>query len=775
MTDDDKLQVNPGYAWAQLARALSGIGETAGKRVRQWTDVLAGIADGSLKVGSRQPSDKHPIWNTLEVAHGGFATGRPMAGGALLPHEQDLAARLNVPADGDARGKLNLYYLTNEGRADLAQLIESGRYRVGCPEEGALLAVYWLSENGHAEKGERVLQEISPFFGQLRFYPSPSDVALPLDAGVHVQTVGEVVGRLKERKPSREVLRMREAILVWVPAYDSLVKLFLELIDGDLPRYQEDASGSLTSGPSGAPVVVGGQLMDDVSDDWLRRAAVHLQEYTRLRNDHRLCTKPDKPKENFFRLRGYAHKLVEGHGKLGSSERADVRKILASYLTKYGTPDGTGIQSLRLTQKSNAEAPTYDKVGKILAERLSALPAELGDPLVDQRLLPLTPEERQRLGVTSEEYRWPEILKSVVLRCYHGPLEDLIERGLVGSGESLAELIPTLAANAKCSAIPDAHLRRLYTGLYEAFRKRRSLLLLHLQSQVKFHELPWVHALEGTQAGASESHLAKQVLTDVALLALKAFPQTITPNKLVKELRALAHSAGEEIPLVDELAADIFMGSFSVNFLKVAQSAARLLRGSLYEAYYEIDYAKLQSFHESGDKKWGTPVSAEFANLCESRAQLERGGRSSVAQNGKIIEQAQVVTTHNLASLFESLPLTEQLGPDGLTELAKDSFKWVCKRQQLPLKEWRTRLTNMKNCAYAWRQMVFFVSMLDAAKQQQFFEWAGHHLRAQGQELGARLSPALLRLRAVSRGEVPEGPVFYGWATGKHWLLSAKI
>ncbi len=764
MTDDDKDEVNVGFAFGQLVRALSGVGETAGKRVRQWTDVLVGIADGSLRVGSRQPTDKFPAWVTLEVAHGGFATGRPMAGGALLPHERELAVKLGALADDEGRSKLNLYYMSEEGWVALGRFMETGHYRVRCPEEGALLAVYWLSQNGHTEKVARVLEEISPFFGQLRFYPSPSEVALPLDAGVHVQTVGETVERLKNRRRSREVLRMHEALLVWAPAYDRLVKLFLELIDGDLPRYRRNSEGTLESGPCGAPVIDGGHIPEQVPEEWLRRVAAYLEEYARLRHANQLCTKPDKPKENFFRLRKYARNLIERGGKLVSPERADVRKILASYVTKYGPPDGTQLQDLRRRQRSYVEAPTYDKVGEVLAERLSGLPSELGDSLADKRLSPLTAEEKERLRV-GDDYQWPEILKSVVLRCYRGPLHELIERGLVGSSESLAELVPTLSANVKCSVISGEPLRRLYTGLYEAFRKRRSLLLLHLESQVKFHELPWVRELEGMQRGASESELAKQVLTEVALLSLKTFPQTITPNRLVKELRALVHLSGEEIPLVDELAADIFMGSFSVNFLNAAHAAARLLRGTLYEAYYEIDYAGLQRLHVNGETKWDTQVSSEFAKLCELRADLDREGRRSIPRNGAIIEQAQVLTTHNLASLFSALPLAERLGSDGLIQLTQDCFKWTCRRQQRPLMDWRAMLTNAKNCAYAWRQMVFFVSLVPRDAQRRFFEWADDHLSKYSQRSGARLSQALRGLRNSTDGRPPDGTVFYGWVT----------
>ena len=45
--------------------------------------VLSGMATGTLAVGSRTPVADTPAWVTLEVAHGGFATGRYVAEGPL--------------------------------------------------------------------------------------------------------------------------------------------------------------------------------------------------------------------------------------------------------------------------------------------------------------------------------------------------------------------------------------------------------------------------------------------------------------------------------------------------------------------------------------------------------------------------------------------------------------------------------------------------------------------------------------------------------------------
>ncbi|MBK7842034.1 MAG: hypothetical protein IPJ49_31050 [Candidatus Obscuribacter sp.] len=59
--------------------------------------------------------------------------------------------------------------------------------------------------------------------------------------------------------------------------------------------------------------------------------------------------------------------------------------------------------------------------------------------------------------------------------------------------------------------IDDPALARLFLQLYIAFRKRRSLLLLNLESQVKLEELPWLSVIapwinkDGVASSAAKS------------------------------------------------------------------------------------------------------------------------------------------------------------------------------------------------------------------------------------------------------------------------------
>lgn len=107
---------------------------------------------------------------TLDVIHGGFATGGYAAGGPLRAHESQLLARIGVAQPGTECSDLNLYFAGDDGRADLRAMLESGTFRVEVPEEAALLVASWLLEEREAGRAAVLLESIMPWFAQLRFY-----------------------------------------------------------------------------------------------------------------------------------------------------------------------------------------------------------------------------------------------------------------------------------------------------------------------------------------------------------------------------------------------------------------------------------------------------------------------------------------------------------------------------------------------------------------------------------------------------------------------------
>src|SRR5690606_17661481 len=148
----------------------------AAQRVRQWRDVVDGIAIGRLRIGSRSPVRGTPGWVTPEVVRGGFATGTFAAGGSLRSHETALAARVGLPA---RRGVLFAHHLTEVGLAELLSALDAGRYRVEVPEEAALAVVAWLARRGDRVAALELLETIGPWSDRLRFAPVPAGTMPP--------------------------------------------------------------------------------------------------------------------------------------------------------------------------------------------------------------------------------------------------------------------------------------------------------------------------------------------------------------------------------------------------------------------------------------------------------------------------------------------------------------------------------------------------------------------------------------------------------------------
>ncbi len=781
------MKANPAYAIGHLAKALTtsqahedaATHTRAGKKIEKWTKIFEGMLSGVLQVGSRTPVGGTPPWATLEVAHGGFATGELLAGGALQPHETELLARLSIAPSVPSRSALNSYFLGDEGIAELQRMLVSGCYRITVPEEGALLVVSWLLQQDRPDQARELLDQIGPFLSRLRFYPVPDPRPLTVSSLVHLQTVGQTVQALKEIKVPKVVQAQREAIQVWTPLFDRIVELFLETLEGPPPTLQTGPDGKPLRTAAGKFFIEGGWPCQHYPEGWVARARAFLKEYRQQRKRHSLCGKPEHPAENFALLRRHLQTCTRKPGQLTGRDVGMIRLILAGIATKRGLPGSARCQELRQLQARQATCTTRADLAPVLVARLSRLPQEDGLDSLEEVLAPVSEDEAICYEVPSGQ-SLTEPLGDKVRRCLTAPVEILVEMGAIPSGEVLARVTPQITAQVRSASFADPALRRLYGAIYQAFRRRRSLLLLNLESQVKFEELPWVAACNAhREDDLTVKALARQTLEQVVVLAVTAFPQQILPNKLLQEIQALAKSARLGLPLVEEVAADIFMGAFAEKFLRAAQAAGELLEGSLYERYYAISYAQVRQIDDVKSSRSAKGTSQAFVQLCMERAGELSSNRWSVARNGKIIEQEQILTTHNLAVLFGALGLGETLQPV-LEELARRCFQWICRRHQQKSGTWKALLQSVKNMAYAWRQMIFFLALAPENAGEAFLVWAADHLGKQSNEFQARFQPALTGLRRALQGLPPEEATreglasrqFLGWTTEKHWLLS---
>ena len=692
-----------GYVLTQLAHRLSN---HQSERADKWLQLLEGIESGSIEVGSRTPVQGAPKWVTLEVLTGGFASGNMLAAGPIQPHEQELMDSLGV----SQRGQLNAHFLSDAGFEKLREMLATGRYEVSLPEEGAWLVLSWLAQHDHKEQAAQLLETLLPHVGNLRFYPIPREQPASSDLRVHRHTAGKVRHDLEQTGPNQQVLAQKEALEVWIPLYDQMLSLFQETVQ------------------DGWPCRV-------YPPDWQQRAQKLVQSYHSLREKHRLCARPERPKYSFAQLRTF---LERGTESLTGKEVGRIRLILQRSERKRGLPGSERFQQARQAERLSISGPTYQQVAQVLAQRMANLPATEGI----EDLEPL----RQP---TPDGFPIPACLLAKVERCLHATLEELVERGQIPSGEVLAGILPQLTSQLRASEFDDPVLGRLYAAIYRAFRARRSLLLLHLQSQVRLEELPWVAALQAFRRQSEPAQAAaRQALESLTRAALSAFPETILPNKLIREMKALAASAKLDLHFTDELAADIFMGKFVPHYGLAARQAQQFLKGTLYQTYYSIQPANFE----------------DLVKVCVERAGVSVG---SPAQNGQILEQQQILTTHNLAALFQTLDLRNQVD---LHKLAMDCFKWIIRRLQIPQPKWHDQLLSVKNSAYAWRQMIFFLSLGQPAG---FLEEAGALLERQPPAFQDRFEPAWRGLVQATQGQAPSQP-FLGWCQGQHWLMPKK-
>lgn len=781
---DNSVSIGYGYPTFQLARALANThradSSRAANKAQKWVQVLDGMYSGALKVGSRTPISDVPLWATLEVITGGFATGNLLAGGELQQHEIRHAQQLGLPVNHDTRALLNSYHLSEPGIEQLNALLSSGKYRIDVPEEGALLVVAWLLTNNAPEKALSILDEIAPYFDQLRFFPIPAEQTTTSENQVYIQSVEETIDKLKQIQPNIQITAQEATIQIWIPFYDNMIRLFLGTVSGELPSLSLDKQGRpILSG--GRYVLSGGWPLSEFPTNWDQSATTLLEDYETRRARCEPSARFERPDGQFFRLLGILKTCVENRKAATGRDVGYLRLALARYLSKHGTPESKINSQLRDFQRQQCAAPRHTDIVKVLVHRLNKLPKREGIPDLASVVQPITDEEASACSHNASQIKslatttLPRCLLQKVGRGQLASIKDLVDFGYISSADMLAVILPQIAANIRAGVFDDDRLKRVYSKVYCAFRRRRSLLLLNFESQVKLNELPWVSAIESYRnESLSTQELARTVLRDVTILAICHFPHAILPNKLLQELRSLAEQAKLDVPLVDEVAADIFMGSFSPKFAQAARIAGDLLSDSAYSKYYGLDYSRITTPAEHNRLFSFKNKSVDtFSEYCRELAGPNAQRGWSVAANGIVIEQQQILTTQNLAALFSALDLQHTLS-DRLVDLARACFIWICRKQQLKLTDYHAALVVMKNTAYAWRQMIVFVSLASRDRRIEFAAWLQQELLKQEPAFAERFEPIVAELRAVLEGQratVSRADRFLGWSIGKHPLM----
>jgi len=800
--EEPRWTASSGYAHGRLWRAIETAmthddPETrrrASEKALAWEAVIGGIAGGTLNVGSRTPVADTPAWVTLEVVQGGFATGRFVAAGLLTDDERDLLARISGrsleeghPVLVTDRQRLNTWFLSDQGLARLAEMLRSGRYEVEIPEHGALLVVAWLMDNGHEAMALNVVATLHPFFERLRFYPLRAERPASGGTVVRLRSVGDVVRQLGEVTVPHQVAAMHETLRVWHPLYDRLVALWLDTIDPrDLADRAESGDDDLGWPCARWPA------------DWPGHRRRWLDDYDEATRLHDLCGEHRKASSTFAVLRSALERCEHDSSALTGRDVGRLRAVLAASVARWGTPGSPRHTALRQAQADMAVRPTHQDLAAVLVERLAALPQKGGigqlDPIVAP--VPLDGEGTSSDGDATSPIPLPPCLVRKVERALEAPVEELVERRIIASSEVLAQVLPQISSHVASAAFADPALRELYARVYAAFRRRRSLLLLNLEHQVQIEELPWTGCLMPLATATSAVRdRATDTLRQSALLALTSFPHTVLPNRLVREMDSLAQLAELDIPFVEEVAADIFIGTFTTKWRRAASRAAVVMAGTLYARYYGLPDAEawpelppgrdgedLPDDRRRTGLRWGTRTAEDFTRMCDERSrEAVAGDGSYVARNGAIIEQSQILTTHNLAPLVDTLDLHERLQPHA-RDLVVRVFDWIVRQQTTRRDDWRSQLQMIKNTAYAWRQAIFLLSLLDPLPQHHALRQLEASMAGGPAEWQRRFRPAVDGLASVveggtfsAAGILGTGRRFLGWSVGRHWLQPPRL
>jgi hypothetical protein len=160
--------------------------------------------------------------------------------------------------------------------------------------------------------------------------------------------------------------------------------------------------------------------------------------------------------------------------------------------------------------------------------------------------------------------------------------------------------------------------------------------------------------------------------------------------------------------------------------------------------------------------------------MCRERARLPEGG-SWVARNGMVIEQAQILTSHNLATLVHPIGVEPTVT---WATLARRGFAGVC-RLVGQVHNNPQPLSTIKDAAFAWRQTVFFMALCGLEDQISVMAWIQDEARRQPDHAARRLAPVVAGLRHVlvggslDDGSAPTARRFLGWSANGHWMRAA--
>ena len=793
--------------WCQVRPSSSTPTESHEKQ--SWEALLRTLfSDSSLpQWGSRRPTE-YPTWVTLEVAHGGFATGRAMA-----------SFEMDAARSGDLTPpRSNESFLTPSGMEELVGMLDSGCYRTTYPEHSALLAFAQLVRSGDATSARQLLHEIAPYFLEIRFYPKATSKPSAIDdlrVGVATtsdlpKTLGRVRARSLDGTRAKRMALQRDACDMYEPIQAEAVKLLLlstgSPLDCDNPSWEDD-NQLLSTVDSGLREAIGALVTrftklseysvtkSETTSRWelvtYYEGEQKLTTFKNVEDTNKMYpfkvgrhTKARSSTRLFVEALATAVAPPESAESLSNAEKHKLGNRLRSVIAKRGVIGGNRHDAVYRKQVELSSA-VADPVPVFVDAATKETEACSSDLYITERDLPLVQSkivqrvkddckgffandewDQYRARRQFHDYRnitapIPSSVEKALSRTTARSLSEHVACGAVVSAEGIARCVSELFAAASANTLQDPVLRRLHYSTMSAFNRRRSLLLVNLERQVRVHELPWVAAIaqinvkggEGEtqeKESVNETSAVVDTVRTAAQVWLASFPQTSVPNNFLRAIQNVMlprkptpqldspvecdgddhdddlEAPREDLPislspenkfgvprLLKELATDLFMGEFTQSFPLSTLETAKALRGTTYERYYNLGevYSSYISAAEAliaakGTQHYLSKLLLEAATSAKALwGSKEDANTNFTISSGRTLEAVMVLSSHNLLQFYEWLQL------DGAVDNVSSActvWAYIVDRFIHPPGR-HTR--GYKQVAYAWRQLLFFVSI----------------------------------------------------------------
>ncbi|CUG87091.1 Hypothetical protein, putative, partial [Bodo saltans] len=494
----------------------------------------------TLAHGSRRPT-KHPEFLSLDVLGGGFASG-------------ELAAVIKT--DEDKRLQASLL-TSRSGFGAMQALLTSGNYQVELPENGAMLVVAWLLEEGRTSEARELLAQLAPYMDEVKFVPtvvaSPPPLAPTTASLGTVERARKQLAHAEARGAAKQALQQPRndvnAELMDLQA-QAVALLVQTLGPGELPR-QGATVRNVIPESCAFPFLLSLTSNSRRDATSITTKLEQLLQNATASNRHRRQTSATNA------LLCALREVSKGENAVSSDSlkivTVRIRVIMASVLSRRGAWGSEKYEQHMRNVAISVQGDQRHIAARVVMARLGARQdfETLTAVEVERALEAMSIDDAQRVVHSDSRILSLPRLKSchrkAVKGAMEGTLEELLNYRVVKSGEEVGTVAHVLVSRFKSTQFTDVRLSRLYAEIATAFSRRRSLLLISgpgaLQHQVRMTELPWIVPLlsEISKTRATQK-LAQQppelsFARELLVQYWKHFPVTLMPNKLTSALR----------------------------------------------------------------------------------------------------------------------------------------------------------------------------------------------------------------------------------------------